>query len=79
METDNDHIHFLLGYDATSRLCDIIKNIKQETAYYLWQRYAPFLSKHYRKKKVFWSDGYFVCSIGEVSSATIEKYIASQG
>ena len=28
---------------------------------------------------IFWSDGYFACSIGEVSSATIEKYIAEQG
>ena len=27
----------------------------------------------------FWSDGYFACSIGEVSSATIQKYIESQG
>lgn len=28
---------------------------------------------------IFWSDGYFACSIGDVSSATIEKYIAEQG
>ncbi|WP_440252632.1 transposase, partial [Catenibacterium faecis] len=27
----------------------------------------------------FWSDGYFACSIGEVSSATMQKYIESQG
>ncbi|MBP0058425.1 transposase, partial [Anaerobutyricum soehngenii] len=26
-----------------------------------------------------WSDGYFACSIGEVSSATIQKYIENQG
>nr|WP_314097552.1 transposase [uncultured Lachnoanaerobaculum sp.] len=26
-----------------------------------------------------WSDGYFACSIGEVSSSTIQKYIESQG
>ena len=31
------------------------------------------------KQKIFWSDGYFACSIGEVSSATIQKYIESQG
>ena len=30
-------------------------------------------------KKIFWSDGYCACSIGEVSSATIQKYIESQG
>ena len=79
METDKDHIHFLLGYDTTDRVCDIVKTVKQETAYYLWQKYCSFLSKQYWKKKIFWSDGYFVCSIGEVSSATIQKYIESQG
>ncbi|MEE1411753.1 MAG: transposase [Bulleidia sp.] len=32
-----------------------------------------------RRKKAFWSDRCFACSIGEVSSATIQKYIESQG
>ena len=79
METDKDHIHFLLSYDATDRVCDIVKIVKQETTYYLWQKYNSDLSKQYWKKKIFWSDGYFACSIGEVSSATIQKYIESQG
>ena len=79
METDKDHIHFLLNYDATDRVCDIVKIVKQETTYYLWQKYNSILSKQYWKKKIFWSDGYFACSIGEVSSATIQKYIESQG
>ena len=79
METDKDHIHFVLSYDATDRVCDIVKIVKQETTYYLWQKYNLVLSKQYWKKKIFWSDGYFACSIGEVSSATIQKYIESQG
>ena len=79
METDKDHIHFLLSYDTTDRACDIVKIVKQETTYYLWQKYNSVLSKQYWKKKIFWSDGYFACSIGEVSSATIQKYIESQG
>ena len=79
METDKDHIPFLLSYDATDRVCDIVKIVKQETTYYLWQKYNSVLSKQYWKKKIFWSDGYFACSIGEVSSATIQKYIESQG
>ena len=79
METDKDHIHFLIGYDTTYRVCDIVKVIKQQTTYHLWQKYSSFISKQYWKKKIFWFDGYFVCSIGEVSSATIQKYIESQG
>ena len=75
MEADKDHLHFLISYDTTDRVCDIVKIVKQETTYYLWQKYGSFLSKQYWKKRIFWSDGYFACSIGEVSSATIQKYI----
>ena len=35
METDIDHIHLLIGYDTTDRVCDIVKLIKQQTAFYL--------------------------------------------
>ena len=79
IETDKDHIHFLVSYDTVDRVCDIVKIIKQETTYYLWNRYKNFLSKQYWKKRIFWSDGYFACSIGEVSSTTIQKYIENQG
>ena len=79
MEADKDHIHFLISYDTTDRICNIVKLIKQQTTYFLWQKYPNFLSKQYWKKKKFWSDGYFACSIGEVSSATIKKYIENQG
>ena len=79
IETDKDHIHFLLSYDTTDRVCDIVKIAKQETTYHFWQKYSSVLSKQYWKEKIFWSDGYFACSIGEVPSATIQKYIESQG
>ena len=79
IETDKDHIHFLLSYDTADRGCDIVKIVKQETTYHLWKKYSSALSRQYWKEKTFWSDGDFACSIGEVSSATIQKYIESQG
>ena len=79
IETDKDHIHFLLSYDTTDRVCDIVKIVKQESTYHLWQKHSLVLSRQYWKEKTFWSDGYFACSIGEVSSATTRKYIGSQG
>lgn len=36
-----------------------VKQIKQQTTYYLWQKYSNFLSRCYWKHKIFWSDGYF--------------------
>ena len=72
-------MHFLLSYDTADRVCDIVKTVKQETIYHLWQKYSSVLSKQYWKEKIFWSDGYSACSIGEVSLATIQKHIESQG
>jgi len=38
-----------------------------------------FLKKHFWKENTLWSDGYFVCSTGNASTETIQKYIAEQG
>ena len=31
------------------------------------------------KKKMFWTDGYFICSIGNVIEKQLRKYIENQG
>ena len=53
IETDKDHIHFLLSYGTADRVCDIVKIVKQETTYYLWQKYSSVLSKQYWEEKKF--------------------------
>ena len=77
IETDKDHIHFLLSYDTADRVCDIVKIVKQETTYHLWQKYSSVLSKQYWKEKTFWSDGYFACSIGAVSYTHLRAHETS--
>lgn len=72
METDINHIHILLEYDTTVCVSEIVKNIKQNTTFRLWEEHNSELSKYYWNKHIFWSDGYFVCSIGEVSVKTIQ-------
>lgn len=37
METDGDHIHILLSYNPTDRICDIVKVLKRQTTYRLWE------------------------------------------
>ena len=75
IETDKDHIHFILSYDTTDRVCNIVKITKQATTYHLWQKYSSILSKQYWREKTFWSDSYFDCSVGGVSSATIKNIL----
>ena len=79
METDRDHIHILLQYNPTDSVTKIVTVLKQYSTYHIWRTCAHDLKKHYWKEKTFWSDGYFVASVGQVSQATIERYIESQG
>ena len=39
----------------------------------------PFLKQHFWKENTFWTDGYFVSSVGEASPETIQNYIKNQG
>lgn len=81
MESDIEHIHLMIQYLPRLSISFIIQNIKQITTFYVWRdkRFEPFLRKHFWKEKTFWTDGVFVCSIGEANSETIKAYIENQG
>lgn len=79
METDKDHVHILLQYNPTDSITAIVRTLKQYSTYYVWRDYETVLKRCYWKEKTFWSDGYFAASIGQVSQATIERYIETQG
>ena len=79
METDKDHIHILVQYNPSDSVADIVSKIKQHSTFLVWKHHEPFLRKYYWGGKFFWSDGYFAVSIGQVSQATIERYIENQG
>ena len=79
METDKDHVHILLEYSPKTAVSDIVKNLKQYSTYQMWKYHAGDMSKYYWRRRILWSDGYFACSIGQVSQKTIEEYIRNQG
>ncbi len=79
METDKDHIHLLVSYPPNIAVSSIVKRLKQISTNSLWKVYHSFLRRHFWKEHTFWSDGYFVCSIGEAHPDTIRNYIANQG
>ena len=78
LETDINHIHFMVAYLPSVSVSAIVRKLKQETTHLVWKDF-PELHKIYWKEKTFWSDGYFVCSIGNANSDTIRKYIENQG
>jgi len=79
METDKDHIHYMIETEPTTRLSDFIRTLKSYTTYHIWQRYKQSLRKQFWKEATFWTDGYFICSIGNISEEMLQKYIDRQG
>ena len=74
-EIDQDHIHILIRYSPKWSILEIVRLLKQLTTYRIWQKHNEYLSQHFWKERTFWSDGYFSCSIGNVSKEIIQKYI----
>ena len=79
METDKDHIHYMIETEPNINLCDLVRTMKSYTTYHIWKKYHTYLSKCFWKEHTFWTDGYFVCSVGNVSEKILKEYIENQG
>ena len=79
METDDDHIHYLIETPPTLALSDLIRMMKSYTTYHLWLHFPEFLTTQFWKEKTFWSDGSFAASVGNVSEKMLRHYIETQG
>lgn len=60
-------------------LSSLIKTLKSYTTYYIWLKYENILKHYFWKERTFWTDGYFICSIGSVSENQLKAYIENQG
>ena len=76
--TDQDHVHFLVQSVPTYSPTKIVRTIKSITAREMFKR-VPEVKKQLWGGE-FWSDGYYVASVGQhVSEETIREYVKKQG
>ena len=79
METDKDHIHFLIKSQPKVSVVAIVRKLKQETTNRLWKSQGKYLKRFYWGEKTLRSDGYFASKIGDVSKEAAAMYIRNQG
>lgn len=79
METDKDHIHYMIETAPNINLANFIKAIKGYTTYHIWQKHGAYLRNCFCRERTFWTDGYFLCSVGNVSKKILKEYIENQG
>lgn len=76
--TDKDHVHFLVQSVPIYSPSTIIKRIKSITARQIFKKIPSV--KEILWGGEFWSDGYFVSTVGEhADENTIKRYIQIQG
>ena len=76
METDKDHIHYMIETEPTISINKVVNLIKSYTTYHIWKKHTEYLKKHFWKE---WTDGYFACIVGNVSEEILKQYIENQG
>lgn len=79
METDKDHIHMMICSEPKLSPLQIVRRLKQMSTTAIWETHENYLRIVFYRENTFWTDGYFVSSIGNVSQETIKKYIENQG
>lgn len=79
METDKDHIHMMICSKPKLSPLQIVRRLKQMSTTAIWKRHENYLRHVFYWENTFWTDGYCVSSVGNVSQETIKKYIENQG
>ena len=79
METDKDHIHLLVSGEPKISPLQIVRKLKQESTVRIWKLFPEMLRRYFYRERTFWTDGYFVSTIGNVSQEKIKHYIEQQG
>ena len=79
VESDKDRIHYMIEVEPNINFANFVKTLKSYTTYHIWKKYPNYLRKCFWKEHTFWSDGYFIATIGEVSSDMLKEYIENQG
>jgi putative transposase len=71
-----DHIHMIRVIPPKYAMSEVIGEIKQHTASKLREKFA-WLGKVYWKKRIVWSPGYFVSTVG-LNEKQITEYVKWQ-
>ena len=75
---DGNHIHILCSFHPKYSIGAVIRTYKSITARQLFLKF-PEIKKSLWKGE-FWSDGYYVSTVGEKGNwSTVEQYVKNQG
>ena len=78
MNGEADHIHILYEADPFMSPGELVNIVKTKTSRFARKQYGDTVLKKYYWKPLFWSDSYFVATVGENTLEIVKKYIQNQ-
>ena len=79
METDKDHIHYMIETTPNVAPSWVVDLLKSYTTFHIWRLRQNILQRYFWEENTFWTGGYFVCSVGNISEKILKEYIENQG
>ena len=61
METDKDHIHYMIETEPTMSISKIVNLMKSYTTYHIWERYPNYLHTKTFLERTYLLDGWIFC------------------
>ena len=77
MEVMEDHIHLLLSFKPKYAPTNIVKNLKGSSARIFFRKHPEIRNMQFWGGHL-WSHSYYMSTLGNMSKATVEKYIQNQ-
>ena len=77
MNGESDHIHILFDYAPDVRLSELINKIKSRTARLVRRDYPVEVGEYYWKP-LFWTNSYYLGSVGSNTTEIVKEYIQNQ-
>lgn len=79
MNGGEDHVNILFEAPPDEKLTELANVLKTRSARMTWKRYPRELKKFYwSEKHLFWTDSYFVTTVGYSNTGAISDYIKNQ-
>lgn len=67
-----------MGFFLAQYINKLVAVMKQYITFHIWQKYNKYMKQYLWKEHIFFIDGYFVSSIGNVSADKFNAYIEEQ-
>jgi putative transposase len=76
---EDDHVHMYVSIPPSKPIPYVVRILKGTTSRELMEEHKKYLKRWYwSEEATLWARGYFVCTVGEMTSEVVKRYVESQ-